>query len=201
MSYGQLAAGLAVHSYFCTFVMSSTAENFKNFINWQCRLRKMSVRELGGRPSVGMRAGVYSITGGDEQASLQFLIVKQDSASLSAEFSHIVRKTADPAEWIKNGLRILSERHYQDNFNFSNQLTALFSLESPTADALVEASQCHLKFKQDSIDYAFDFDVRELSEDDDAYQATYWHNRLFNPTLPGKVRVVGFTPRLSAEQT
>jgi len=179
--------------------MSSTDEQFKRFISWQCRLRKMSVRELGGRPSVGMSAGLYSIKGGDEQASLQFLIVKQDSKEQSSEFSHIIRKTPDPTEWVKNGLRILSERHYQDDFNFSNQLTALFGLDSLVADSLVEAGQCHLKFKQDSIDYAFDFDVTELSEDDDAYQATYWHNRLFNPTLPGKVRVLGFTPRLSGE--
>jgi hypothetical protein len=178
--------------------MSSTDEQFKRFISWQCRLRKMSVRELGGRPSAGMTAGVYSIKGGDEQVSLQFLIVKSDSKSQSSEFSHIIRKTPDPTEWVKNGLRILSERHYQDDFNFSNQLTALFGLESASADALVEAGQCHLKFKQDSIDYAFEFDVQELSADDDAYLATYWHNRLFNPTLPGKVRVLGFTPRLSA---
>ena len=178
--------------------MSSTDEQFKRFISWQCRLRKMSMREFGGKPSEGMSAGIYSINGGDEQARLQFLIVKQDSKIQSAEFSHIIRKTPDSAEWVKNGLRILSERHYQDDFNFSNQLTALFGLESAIADALIEAGQCHLKFKQDSIDYAFDFDVTALPEDDDAYQATYWHNRLFNPTLPGKVRVLGFRPRLSA---
>jgi len=180
--------------------MSSIDEQFKRFISWQCRLRKMSVREISGKPSEGMSAGIYSIKGGNEQARLQFLIVKQDSNAQSAEFSHIVRKTPDPTEWVKNGLRILSERHYQDDFNFSNQLTALFGFDSAVADALIEAGQCHLKFKQDSIDYAFDFDVAVLPENDDAYQATYWHNRLFNPTLPGKVRVLGFMPRLSAAE-
>ena len=33
------------------------------------------------------------------------------------------------------------------------------------------------------------------------YQATYWHNRLFNPTLPGKVQVLGFVPRLEQANT
>jgi hypothetical protein len=61
---------------------------------------------------------------------------------------------------------------------------------------LIKAGECHLKFVQDSVDYAFDFDVVALDQDDEMFEATYWHNRLFNPTLPGKVRVLGFTPRL-----
>jgi hypothetical protein len=36
--------------------------------------------------------------------------------------------------------------------------------------------------------------VRALTEDDPAYQATYWHNALFNAGLPGAVRVLGFQP-------
>lgn len=174
----------------------STAEEYKRFMAWQCRLRKMSMRELGGKPSVGMSAGLYSVKGGDEQARLQFLIVKQEPRAGTAEIRHIVKKTPDPAEWTKNGLRILAERHYQDDFNFSDILTALFSLDSSIAEALNEAGECHLKFKQDSIEFEFDFDIEELNEDDDFYQSTYWHNRLFNPTLPGKVRVMGFKPKL-----
>ncbi len=173
----------------------SSAEQFKSFISWQCRLRKMSMREMAGRPLPGMRANLYSIKGGEEQAQLQFLIVKQQDASVTAELQHIVRKTPDPTEWVKNGLRILAERYYQDDFNFSNKITALFSLDSSVSEALVAAGECHLKFKQDSIAHAFDFDVCKLDESDDDYQATWWHNRLFNPTLPGKVIVLEFKPR------
>jgi hypothetical protein len=176
----------------------SQAELFKRFMSWQCRLRKMCVRELGGQPSIGMTAGVYSVDKdeGIEKSRLNFLIVKQDTVDVTAEFTHIIRKTLDSKDWLKNGLRILSERHYQDDFNFSSQITALFSFDSALADALLEAGQCHLKFKQDSIEYAFDFDVTELPEDDEAHQATYWHNHLFNPSIPGKVRVIGLEPRL-----
>ena len=38
------------------------AEQYQRFISWQCRLRKMSVRELGGRPTEGMSAGIFAIS-------------------------------------------------------------------------------------------------------------------------------------------
>lgn len=172
------------------------AEQYQRFIAWQCRLRKMSMRELGGCPTAGMSAGVYSIAGGEEQSRINFLIVRKDPQERTDEFRHIVRKSPDSSEWVKNGLRILSELHYHEDNRFDNQLTALFSLDSEVAYALIKAGQCHLKFAQDSIEYAFDFDVSSLNQNDDKFEATYWHNRLFNPTLPGKVRVLGFNPRL-----
>ena len=174
----------------------TAAEQYKRFISWQCRLRKMSVREQGGRPGPGMSAGVYSISGDEEKSRLNFLIVKQEPETVTAEFSHIVRKSQDPKDWMKNGLRILSERHYQDDFNFSMNITALFGLDSSLAEALVTAQQCHLRFKQDSLEFAFDFNVKVLPEQDSFYQATYWHNHLFNPSLPGKVQILSLEPEL-----
>ncbi|MDJ0776953.1 MAG: hypothetical protein QNJ16_21940 [Rhodobacter sp.] len=175
--------------------MTST-QDYDDFIAWQCRLRKHSMRELGGRPTTGMSAGIHSVNGGDEQARLSFLILHRDPAERTAEFSHIVRKTQDPTQWIKNGLRILAERHYQDAEPFDRRLTALFSLDSSVAYALLKAGACHLKFSEKSIGHAFDFDVESLDRDDPLFAATYWHNHLFNPTLPGQVRVLAFTPRL-----
>jgi hypothetical protein len=174
----------------------TTAESYKRFVSWQCRLRKLSMREMDGRPTAGMSAGIYSVSGDDEQGRMNFLIVKQDADFLNTELRHIIRKTQDPMERLKNGLRILAERHYQDDFNFSDELTALFGVESALADALTAAGECHLKFAENSIKHGFDFSVRELTEADLAHQATYWHNHLFNPSIPGRVRVLGFTPRL-----
>jgi hypothetical protein len=171
-------------------------QQYQSFISWQCRLRKMSTREFEGRPTPGMSAGVYSISGGEEQSRLNFLIVRKDPRKRIDEFRHIVRKSPDPTQWVKDGLRILAELHYHEDKEFDNRLTALFNLDSTLADALIEAGECHLKFAQDSIEHAFDFEVLSLKEDDELFQATYWHNRLFNPTLPGKVRVLGFKPRL-----
>ena len=174
----------------------SPAEQYKRFISWQCRLRKLSVRELGGRPTPGMSAGVYSVSGGEVKGRMNFLIVMQEPDMTTSEFRHIIHKSQDSAEWVKNGLRILAERHYQDDFNFSDELTALFGTDSSLADALTLAGQCHLKFTEDSVEQAFDFSVREMDEEESAFQSTYWHNHLFNASIPGRVRILGFTPRL-----
>lgn len=172
------------------------SEQYQRFISWQCRLRKMSMRELGGRPTPGMSAGVYGNPAGDEKGRMNFLILKRETDILTADFRHIVRKSRDPMEWMKNGLQILSEWHYQHDQDFSSQLTALFSLDSALAEALLQAGQCHLVFIQDSIEHAFDFEVQALADEDPAFQATYWHNHLFNASIPGKVQVLGFNPRL-----
>ena len=171
-------------------------DEYQRFLGWQCRLRKLSMRELDGRPTPGMSAGIHSVRGGDEQARFNFLILHRDSADRTAEFRHIVRKTQDPAQWRKNGLRILAERYYQDSQAFQDKLTALFALDSGIAEALLEAGACHLKFAENSVAHAFDFDVRALARDSEAFQATYWHNHLFNPALPGAVKVLEFSPRL-----
>jgi len=172
------------------------AEQYQSFISWQCRLRKLAMREKAGRPSAGMSTGIHAIAGGDEQARMNFLINRRDSVDRSSEFRHIIRKTHDSSEWIKNGLRILAEMHYQETDQFENQLTALFSDDSSIAYALLKAGQCQLRFAEGSIEHAFDFDVRSLDQADELFQSTYWHNHLFNPALPGKVRVLAFAPRL-----
>ena len=122
----------------------TSEQQYKRFISWQCRVRKQCVRELQGRPTEGMSAGVHSISGGDEKSRINFLIVKHNSHNVTSEFRHIIRKSQDAADWFKNGLRILSERHYQDDFNFSNDLTALFNLDLSLAEALITAGRCRL---------------------------------------------------------
>ena len=154
------------------------------------------MRELGGRPTAGMSAGVYAVTGGDEQSRMNFLIMRRETEERTKELRHIVRKTPDSAEWLKHGLRILAERHYHDEDQFENRLTALFGLDSTLGYALTRAGQCRLRFAEGSIEYEFDFDVVSLAQDDPLFEATYWHNHLFNPALPGKVHVLAFTPRL-----
>ncbi len=173
-----------------------TSEQYRRFLSWQCRLRKLSMRELGGRPTEGMSAGVYSVNGGDEQSRMNFLIMRRDLETRTPELRHIVRKTPDSSQWLKNGLRLLAERHYHEEDQFVDDLTALFGLESSLGYALVKAGQCRLKFAEKSVEYEFDFDVISLDPDDPLFQATYWHNHLFNPALPGKVWVLRFSPRL-----
>jgi hypothetical protein len=36
--------------------------------------------------------------------------------------------------------------------------------------------------------------VRSLTENDPAFQATFWHNAMFNPHLPAGVKILAFQP-------
>ena len=150
------------------------------------------MRKLDGRPTPGMCPTV-SLPGSDESlGTINTLITKLDSESYTAQFRHIVRKTQDPTDRIKSGLRLLAEAYYQQSKGFSTELLALFALDSELASQLIEAEQCVLNFSQDSKQTTLTCTVRDVPEDDAAYQAIYWHNHMFNPRMPGKVRVLGF---------
>ena len=60
----------------------------------------------------------------------------------------------------------------------------------------VERNRNDLRRDEINVAHDFEFDVASLNQDDELFQATYWHNRLFNPTLPGQVRILEFIPRL-----
>ncbi|MED5392711.1 MAG: hypothetical protein VX977_13155, partial [Pseudomonadota bacterium] len=53
---------------------------------------------------------------------------------------------------------------------------------------------CILDFSQFGSRYRLPCSVRELGEDTAAFEATYWHNRLFNPRMPADIKVLGFLP-------
>ena len=77
-------------------------------------------------------------------------------------------------------------------------MTGLFGLDSELADRLLEAGRCRLLFAQYNQSYDLPCTLRQLPEDHPVFQATYWHNSLFNPNLPGGVRVLAFRPDWSA---
>ncbi len=165
-----------------------------HFLGWQCRLRQLAVREAGGRPSSGMRPAVRLGAAGPPLGAITTLILRRAPAEATAQFRHMVRKTQDPAERYDGALEMLAAAYYQRPREFSDQLTALFGPGSEIAEKLLSAGRCRLAFEQYSQSYTLPCSVRALAEDDPAYQATYWHNALFNPALPGGVRVLGFQP-------
>ncbi len=42
--------------------------------------------------------------------------------------------------------------------------------------------------------------VHDLEENDPAWQATFWHNTMFNPNIPGGIRILAFTPDWAAAE-
>ena len=164
------------------------------FIGWQCRLRQMAVREAGGRPSAGMRPQVMSPAGEELAAAITVLIVPADPGDSIKLFRYQVLRTEDPVERYDKALEILAANYFQHPREFSDVMTALFAAQSGLADRLLDLGRCRLVFEQHSHAYRVPCVVLRFAEDDGPFQATFWHNRLYNPNLPAGVRVLGFKP-------
>lgn len=170
-----------------------------HFLGWQCRLRQLAVREAAGRPTTGMRPLILDLASsgpasGDELMRITVLIVQKEPAEITAQFRHMVRKTQDPAERYDAALKTLAAAYYQRSREFSDEMTALFGPDSSLAARLLQAGGCKLEFEQYNQLYRLPCSARDLSEADPAYQATYWHNSLFNAAIPGGIRILGLQP-------
>jgi hypothetical protein len=89
---------------------------------------------------------------------------------------------------------MLASYHYQKPKLFNDELTALFARDSLLALRLLRERRCILEFDQFNQGYRIPCDIQDLSQRDIAYQATYWHNALFNPALPPAPRILAFVP-------
>jgi hypothetical protein len=163
-----------------------------HFLGWQCRLRQLAVRDGGGRPTSGMRPVL--LMPGREATALTVLIVQRAPQETTAEFRHLVQRTHDPAERYSNALKHLAAAYYQHPRGFSDELTALFGPRSELAERLLAEGRCTLKFEQYNQRYVLPCAVRDLAKNEPAFQATYWHNSLFNPKIPADIRVLGLQP-------
>jgi len=164
------------------------------FISWQCRLRQKAMRKQGGRPSSGMRPRVIRRDGRELAAAITVLILEKEPEATTDMFRHIVRKTYDHHQCYQEGLRILASSYFQNPEDFSEVLTALFPSESAVAATLVKEGQCELQFQEGNQSYHISCFVEEEPPEAPAYQAAYFHNRLFNPVPPPQCRVLAFHP-------
>ena len=165
-----------------------------HFLGWQCRVRQYAVRQGGGRPTSGMRPRVLVTDPDVDLGPMTVLINKSEPQAVTAQFRHLARKTHDPVERYDNALKLVSAAYYQRPEEFSDELTALFGEISDIADRLIASGRCRLLFEQFSQSYDLPCRLRELLQDHPSYQATYWHNSLFNPNIPGGARVLAFRP-------
>ena len=169
-----------------------------HFLGWQCRLRQLSIRQAGGQPTVGMRPDLVLInedgTELEDAGQIIVLLVKAEPEEVTAQFRHMARKTFDPADRYDAAIKFLAAAYYQRAQEFSDRMTALFGPTSQLAAQLITHGQCRLNFSQYNQSYRIPCTVRALAEQDAAYQATYWHNLLFNPNLPSDIRVLQFRP-------
>jgi hypothetical protein len=164
------------------------------FIGWQCRVRQLAAREQGGRPTSGMCPRVSS----DQQQTLSngivTLLVESEPEHSTTQFRFEYLKTQDPHERYDKALQILQAGYFQEPRRFSDVLTALFGHDATLAGKLLELRRCVLEFEQFTQGYRLPCSVARLPATHRLYQATYWHNSLFNPHLPADVDILSFTP-------
>ena len=171
-----------------------------HFLGWQCRLRQHAVRHLNGRPSPGMCPDVVI-----SQADVVFprvvvVLLRQEPATITAEWRHMIRRTKDPKERYDAALKYLSASYYQDTKGFSDRLFAVFAPASAAATRMRDAGSCELRFEEKRQSYHLPCRVERLAPDQAHWQAAFWHNSLFNPNLPGDVEILAFQPDWSRAQ-
>jgi len=166
----------------------------EEFLRWQCRLRQMAMREDGGRPSRGMQASVWLGGGVERIRAMNVLLVQGEPEESTAFFKFQVKKSHDPKQVLEKGLQFLQSTYYHHAPSFRDEMTALFSPQSTHGGQLLEAGQCLLVFEQFNQTFKLVCTTRLLEADEDGWQATYWHNNMFNAKLPGDATIIGFTP-------
>ena len=162
------------------------------FLGWQCRLRQLAVREDEARPTRGMRPDLT--VAGQDAGAITVVITPLEPVVSTDEFRHIVRRTHDPRERFQAALRYLQSSHFQDPRHFDDRLSAVFGIEAELPKMLAGRSDCVLAFEQFSQRYWLTCSAELLDVESQAFQATYWHNALFNPKLPAAVQVLSFKP-------
>jgi hypothetical protein len=165
-----------------------------HFLGWQCRIRQIAMRQDEGRPSSGMRPKVFTRDGQELSSGVIVVLVPRDPEQSTTFFRFQAQRTHDPRQTYEKGLEYLQATHFQHPKSFSDEITALFVPKSALADRLLEAGECLLAFEQFSQSYRMFCKVRALDPQEPAFEATFWHNRLFNPNLPGEVAILGFQP-------
>jgi hypothetical protein len=166
----------------------------REFIGWQCRIRQLAARQDGGRPSSGMRPRVSTSEGRELSPGIVMLIIESEPDNSTELFRYQYLKTQDPNERWDKMLEILQGSYFQEPARFGDQMTALFGPWSTFAAELRAERRCILEFEQYSQSYRIPCTVARLPASHALHQATYWHNRLFNPNLPADVEILAFRP-------
>jgi hypothetical protein len=172
-----------------------SAEAFRDhFLAWQCRIRQVAMREHGGRPSAGMRPRIVDTAGRELAPALTVLLIPNEPEESTAFFRFQVMKTQDPRDVYERALAFLQADYFQEPETFSDRMVTVLPRDAALAAALLDERACVLEFVQSRQSYRIAAEVRALKSGHAAREAAIWHNRLFNPTLPDTVHVLGLQP-------
>ena len=159
------------------------------------------MRADGGRPSPGMRPRVLDDSGGELAPALTVLLVPREPEESTAFFRFQVMRSADPRDLYQRGLAHLQADYFHRPQGFSDRMTAVLDAASPLAARLLAEKHCVLAFDQFSQRWRLPCAVFRLGADETAREASLWHNRIFNPSLPDDVSVLQFKPDWATAET
>ena len=169
-------------------------ELMERFLRWQCRVRQMAMRNNEGRPDDAITPSLTVSGDAEPLGHVITLLVKWGAYSITPEMQHMVKRTNDPAQRRDKALQYFSATHYQKFREFSDALTATFPPNSPGAAKIAQAGECTLTFEAYGQRYDLVCSVAHLEKQNPMYQATYWHNLLFNPALHPDTQILQFSP-------
>ena len=164
------------------------------FLRWQCRIRQMMMRDEMGRPTDGIMPALTPLGADEPMGHIITVMSKNPAHDKTPEMRHMATKTLDPAAIRESALKFFSEFYYQKGAEFSDILTATFPPDSEGARSIRRAERCQLDFDAFGQRFSLACRVWKLTAKNPLWQATYWHNRLFNPGLPETTVILGFEP-------
>ena len=166
----------------------------ENFLKWQCRIRQISFRNADGQPSDGMMPIFQKNSSHVSSFRITTVLNKLPEFSKLPELKHIACKTHDPEERRASALKFFSEVYFQHPTQFSEVLTATFPPNSLGAEKIANLDYCILQYEEFGQCYSIPCSPSTISKNHQLYSATYWHNFLFNSSLPANPMVLGFKP-------
>jgi hypothetical protein len=166
----------------------------ERFLRWQCRVRQIAMRDHFGRPDDAITPALTLLGETEPMGHIITLISKWGVHSKTPEMKHMVKRTNDQAQRRDKALEFFQSTYYQNIQEFNDSLTATFPPGSPGAEKIEAAGECTLTFEAYGQRFDLECAVNRLSRDNPMYQATYWHNLLFNPTLHPDIVILQFAP-------
>ncbi|MEM0943039.1 MAG: hypothetical protein AAGI70_03740 [Pseudomonadota bacterium] len=168
------------------------------FLRWQCRIRQMIMRDAQGRPGDGIMPALTLKGAVEPMGHIITVLNKAPGHDKIPEMRHMVQKTQDPLARREAALRLFTETYFQKADSFVDTLTATFPPGSAGAAQIRAAERVTLDFEAYAQGFTLEARVWQLTAKNPLYQATWWHNLLFNPSLPPGTVVLAFQPDWAA---
>ena len=160
------------------------------------------MRENFGRPDGAIKPRLTLNTNSGPIGDIITVLSRTPSHSKTPEMRHMVQSIFAPSQRRDKAIQFFSEIYYQKFQQFSDTLTAAFSPDSPMAEVICATKACLLIFESYGQRFDLNCTVSTLTKNNPLFQATWWHNKLFNPHLLPDTVILSFEPvwsRSSAE--